>query len=583
MTFSPFAYSVKQLLTNYKTFTIPFFQRDYSWEKIYYSKFLDDIISMIENTNNELTTTDYFIGTMLLVSRDDDKERVEVIDGQQRLTVITILFSVLSDVFIEINEKVLSKAIFKYVRFQDDNGEYQDRIYSPTSTPYFEKFIQVREKLNSNFPSSEEETNLKLTYDYFLKHLSNLDELQKISTFKNMSHKDILISIRDQLLKTTVIVIDTTDRDKSNMIFEILNAKAKSLASIDLIKNVIFEVFYNDENNRDKEAQAIWTKIQSNIHDRNDTTTLANFYRQYWISKYKKDTNTKLYDSFKKIIKTKRDKEENKKTYMAFLKDLEKESITYNRIVKPLIGDYKGRQEYKWLVQSLKSVSTTFGNFQCRIVLLALMDIKSREYISSKKFKETIIYLENFIFSYSVIGKLRSNFYEPSFSKFAINVRKSRSKVETIDIIDETLINKLERNYIRYADFEMAFIQLTYKKTKLANNANSITKYVVNKIGSSFNKMDHDLEDSSIEHILPEASSNITNIGNLIVLEEYLNNRADDLDFNEKICIYKESKYKQMEYFIEEYKSFDLNEIIKRAKNLAHYYYYTVLKRSEKK
>lgn len=583
MTFDTYTYSIKQLLNVYKTFNIPFFQRDYSWDKIYYSKFIDDIISMIIIEDNILKISDYFIGTMLFVSKGDkNKEIVDVIDGQQRLTVITILFSVISDIFQNLDDDLLSMRMFDYVRFSDDDGIYQNRIRSITSSPFFEKFIQVRKKQNENIPNSDEEKNLKNTYEFFLDYLNNIDKLKKIETFKHFEHKDIIKVIRDQLLNTSVIIIDTTDRSKSNMIFEILNAKAKSLASIDLIKNIIFEAFYNDENNLDLEAQQIWTNIQKNLHDREDNTNIATFYRQFWISKYKKVTNSKLYDSFKEQIKTTKTSNMKKNIYLEFLKNLEKESIRYNHIVKPRIEDYNKRNEYKWLVESLESINNTFGHFQGRVVLLALMDIKERDLIKTRKLQETILYLENFIFSYSVIGKLRSNFYEPHFSKFSIKVRISNSKEETNKTIKEELIDKLKSNYIKYNDFESSFIELKYTKNKENNNLNTITKYVVNKIASSFNKSDHKIEDSSIEHILPESESRVINIGNLIALESALNHQADSLNYEDKKTIYQKSNYIQVKAFLNEYANFSEEDIKTRAKKLAKYYYENIIGNIEK-
>jgi len=578
MKFTPVAYSVKQVLSVYNTFNIPFFQRDYSWEKLYYSKFLDDIISMIKKEGNKLIITDYFIGTMLFVSgTPNQKETVDVIDGQQRLTVITILLSVLSDIFRELKEDSLSSGIFNYIRFLNDFGEYQNRIFSTTSSPYFEKFIQVREKSFLNIPNSEEEENLKKTYEYFYLYLKNLDKLHQNIEFEQIEHKEILISIKEQILNTTVIVIDTADRDKSNMIFEILNAKSKSLASLDLIKNIIFEAFYNDIDNKDKVAQELWTKIQNNLHSREDTTNIATFYRHYWVSKYKKETNSKLYDSFKKYIKTTRNLETKKTIYIDFLQNLETESKIYNQIVKPDLKDYSNRREYKWLVESLDAINNTFKHLQGRIVLLALMDVKNRNLINQKNFKETIIYLENFIFSYSVIGKLRSNFYEPIFSKFAISIRASTSKEKTNELINDILISQLDSNYISYNDFKSSFINLCYKKTKSHNKFNLITKYVTNKIASSFDGKNHRLSDSSMEHILPEAISGEINIGNIIALEEDLNNKADNFNFEEKIKIYRKSNYKQVQQFINKYSSFDKNKIKIRAENLAKFYYLNIL------
>lgn len=62
-----------------------------------------------------------------------------------------------------------------------------------------------------------------------------------------MPFVEILKALRDQILNTTFVSISTDDSKQANSIFEILNAKGKSLAHIDLIKNKIFETLTDVE------------------------------------------------------------------------------------------------------------------------------------------------------------------------------------------------------------------------------------------------------------------------------------------------------------------------------------------------
>ena len=81
-----------------RQYEIPRFQREYSWEKKQYKEFLEDMISNIIVPDEELQPTPYFMGTMLFVGDKDrpGKDPVFVVDGQQRLTTITILFSAIA-------------------------------------------------------------------------------------------------------------------------------------------------------------------------------------------------------------------------------------------------------------------------------------------------------------------------------------------------------------------------------------------------------------------------------------------------------------------------------------------------------
>ena len=84
---------------------------------------------------------------------------------------------------------------------------------------------------------------------------------------------------------------------------------------------------------------------------------------------------------------------------------------------------------------------------------------------------------------------------------------------------------------------------------------------------------------SSIEHIINEdsADANTLNIGNLICLEEYLNNQADRLTFEEKLDIYKKSKYNQVQKFCKDNLDFKIDSIMKRSQKLGEYYYDNII------
>jgi hypothetical protein len=570
MDFEPRDMSIKALLNTFETFNVPSYQRDYSWEKQYYANFLNDIINCIEINEEELCTTSYFLGTMVF-SGTGNKISFDVVDGQQRLTVITILLSIISKKFLKINEKDLSEATFRYVKYRDDNAEWKTRLVSSTSYPYLEAYIQSLEETEIITPETDEEINLKETYDYYNEQLSKEKILKKIN---KKSYKDVLLVIRDQILSSIVISISTPNKESAYRIFEILNAKGKSLASIDLIKNSIFENYHNDSNAKEGIVIKLWENIKNNLRLRNQSIGFVTFYRHYWISKYTKTTAAKLYDEFKKHIP--------KEKYMDFLLELEKESKTYLTIISPsLKEDFKNRKEYNWLVRSLDSLSNISPRIvQTRIILLALFDLKNRNLISSTVLKKTILYLENFIFMYSVIGQKQANIYENIFSKVAIELRKVSSKDEAYQVLEKNLYKELDKKYIEYNEFEEKFINFTF--TKKNKKSNVITKYILNKLNISYSGSENFEKDSTIEHIINENKNDplTYNIGNLICLEDKLNNNeAKKLPFNQKKEIYQKSSYKEVKEFLKEYQCFDNNKntILNRARKMARYYYNNIL------
>mgnify|MGYP006982442207 CR=1 FL=1 len=116
-----------------------------------------------------------------------------------------------------------------------------------------------------------------------------------------MNYIDILKAVRDQVLNTTFVSISTKERKQANMILKFSMPKGKNLSGVDLIKNKIFEIV-NDTEPADY-AEEKWKSIKSLLNDRNIDVGFVQFYRYFWISKYKKSSVNKLYDDFKSTIK----------------------------------------------------------------------------------------------------------------------------------------------------------------------------------------------------------------------------------------------------------------------------------------
>lgn len=579
MNIKPIDKTIKELLSSGKQFSIPRFQREYSWDKKNYQEFLDDMISCLIIKEGKLEPSSYFLGTMLFIGdyteNSESSKSILVVDGQQRITTITILFSALSDRFKELGEEKLSTQIFKYIMTEDDDGNEVRVLESKTHYPYFSFFIQDREKNDTQNTSTEEEECIKESFDYLYENLEekklriHLKKRLGTSDVDDLPYLDILKAIRDQILNTIFISISTFDKENANMIFEILNAKGKKLSHVDLIKNKIFEIV--DEKGSADFAEVKWNEIKNNLISRKETIGFATFYRHFWISNYKKTSGSKLYDDFQKEIKPK-----TKKRYKDFLKEIENDSEIYIKILNPRREDYENRKEYFWLVQSLNVLMNYFNIVQVRIALLSLFKAKNKGLITSAKFKNTIMFLENFHFAYNSIFSGRASRFENTYSKFAISLNSATNKTDVSKIVDENLIEPLNNLFPDYFQFSKSFVELTFSKKDHPNNIKS--KYIINKINSYFENGEIFSDTGTIEHIKPEKDGSITlNIGNLILLEEKLNNEAGDKSYKDKKKIYLKSSYKWINDFTKLNDNWEEDSIKTRAEELCKLYYKEIL------
>ena len=580
MNIKPNTMTITQLLSSRCQFMIPRFQREYSWEKDNYREFIDDMISCLKVENGVIVDSAYFLGTMLFVGNLEMAGRtLDVVDGQQRLTIITILFSAISDHFRESGNDVLSRKIFQYIMTEDDNGDQVRILQSKTHYPFFSYFIQDISKSVTQTASSEEEVCIQETYEYLYNRTteSNLRKalynLYGKKLVDSVSYEDILKALRDQVLKSFVVIISTEERSDANSIFEILNAKGKRLASVDLIKNQIFSVCSTTE--PADFAEITWEKIKKNLYGGNEAIGMATFFRHYWISKYTTSSEKKLYDNFKRRITP-----ATESIYKEFLSDMEKNSRYYIQVTSPSREDYNNRKEYYWLVQALDYLSNKFNIVQTRIALMAVFEKKEEGLLTSKKLKKLIQYLEGFHFVYNAMLARRPNVLDSRYATFSRQLRSCKTKDECNKCIDD-LVRKLDELYPTFTDFQKSFVSLSYSKQDSPDNIK--VKYIINKMECYFSADRHEIFDDkgSIEHILPESYGNeALNIGNLILLEYTLNNEAGTLDYHNKKNIYSKSQYTWISDFVKHYVNWTAAEIDKRAEEMADVYYHQILKRS---
>lgn len=578
MNIKPYDKTVRDLLGSKRQFVIPRFQREYSWDKKNYQEFLEDMLGNLIIKDGRISSSQYFLGTMLFIGNfaEGTEQEIQVVDGQQRLTTITILFSAMSDIFLTLGEQTLSRQLFAYIMTEDDDGNEVRILKSKTSYPFFSYFIQDKEKKMSPDATTEEEHCIKETYEYFRAQLteaklkSMLKRKHGSEIVEALSEIDVLKALRDQVLNSTFISISTTDREQANKIFEILNAKGKRLAYIDLIKNKIFEVLNKVE--PADFAEETWKNIKETLSFGKESVGLATFYQHFWSSKYKKVSSNKLYEAFNSTIK------KSETEYTEFIKELLKNAKIYMQIVNPKREDYNNRKEYFGIVQSLSCINNYFNVVQVRIALLALFDTKQRGIVDFTMLRDTLSYLENFHFAYNAILANRTNRLEKIYSSFAIALRKSQTKAEAKCVIRDKLVAPLDELFPTFDSFSEKFVALSFTKKDKVSNVK--TKYAINKLNSLYSNNEVFANDGTIEHIIPEKEQgNTLNIGNLILLEDNLNVEAGHENYANKCAVYAKSNYIWVKNFVAQYEQWDSSMIEQRAKEMAKVYYTEILKR----
>lgn len=567
--------TIKGLLSNPRSYQIPRFQRDFSWDKSNYNEFLTDMLGQIKVEHNTFQTSQYYLGNMLFLGENNSKF-VEVIDGQQRLTTITILLAAIRNKLFETKDeqaKEYANTIQNEYLVKKIDGQPQRKIQTYSSYPYFTQTVQDYYTRNDDVvPRTFEEELLKETFNYFIKQLAKekiINLFNKINN-QNISDKsyiELLIVLRDQILESEVINIFSSDKEHVNRIYQNINSKGKPLSQIDLIKNDIFSKIGKTDGGVD-EISDDWKGILETLSKLD--ISMNEFFFHFWKANYPKDrvTSTNLY--LKYMNKFGNSNQNELKKFIAFLK---KSLNIYSDIIRPNPDSYK-KQQYK-LKEELLNALARFHGVQIRIVLLALYNSPFYNKVKNKTELDFLTFITDFHFiAFGSSLTIRTNKLSTPYNDFVKKVHAAND-VTGLNAAMEELIKKLF-NLVKEDDFIESFKQLSFSK-KENELYNYSSQYAIKRIANILDGNVYSPNNWSIEHIIDEEQGAFAkNIGNLMVLETKLNETLNNLkqkqgatDYNDKKKLYNGSSYTMVKNLIEQYESFSETDILNRANQLA--------------
>jgi uncharacterized protein with ParB-like and HNH nuclease domain len=218
------SYNISELFYSQKSFIIPVYQRAYSWEKEHWEAFLNDLKEQIEGGNN------YFYGNILLeIIKKGIK--YEIIDGQQRITTLTIFCRAILNVLEKRKKDVALKDFdfeAKKKMFLKDGGNIKLRPVQYDRAFYDAIIIDNQSNFETNTPSQQRIKNAK---KYFIQELG-----------KHTS-KEIL-KILTKLEETDLTVIELSGKKDSALMFELENNRGKDLTNMEKIKSYFMYQMY---------------------------------------------------------------------------------------------------------------------------------------------------------------------------------------------------------------------------------------------------------------------------------------------------------------------------------------------------
>ncbi len=517
-------------------FVIPIYQRLYSWGKEQCKQLWDDIIKIGGNDK----MNGHFIGS-ILYARDDNTHSnnpLLIIDGQQRLTTITLLFIALRN---RSSDEVKRKKMESYLINSGNDGDKKFRLILSESDKDTLLFLIDKNKRKPSEPSSKIMENFKLFEEWIRK---NTDKLETI--FKGLEKLMI------------VWIALKKEKDDPQLIFESMNSKGIELTQTDLIRNYIImeteiekqEGFYNQ----------YWRAMEEDF--KQNETLFNQFVRHYLTIKTREIPNiNKVYEAFKDYRQKKGIEIEN------LLKDLQKYCGYFCRIVFKKEADKDLNKALSFLVDL--EIDVIYP------LLLELYSDYSDGVLSKADFIPTIYLTESYICRRAVCG-LGTNSLNKVFLSFTKHIQKDEY-FKSLKVHFGYLTEK--QRFPNNDEFKKLFITIDFYKFKK-------NKYFLERLENFDTKEPVDTQKCNIEHIMPQTltpkwegdlgenfeaihEKYLHTIGNLTLTgynQKYSNN-----SFQEKRDMEKGFKQSplRLNQSLKDLESFGEKEIEKRANDLA--------------
>ncbi len=510
---------------------VPSYQRRYSWEEEHFTDLWDDLDD-IEHGEN------HFFGTIVFRSSTphvaQGVNEIDVVDGQQRITTISILLCAIRDYLQENHEEediqdrvnALEKSLWLVDRDGDKQG--MQLVLGNLDQESYENLVKYRTSDIGN-------QQILSAYEYFYDQLDKkLDGLVEIRALHD--------KVMDQLVYVSITAQGHSD---AYQLFEAMNNRGLSLSPIDLMKNYLLMESTERTGTDEDRVEDLWGQIIQNIDDLSNLNSPGlTFFRQYFMSSGAIEINekiprSKLYEPhFRNIIDNATDIEN-------LLEEIKKQSDLYRKLLNHSIDYFSDSEnsELNRLLRDAKTVSITPFTFFLR-AFTETDDVNTLKKIIEKS---------NSLLLRRQICDRNTGPHDTIFNHLSHNAFDSEDPLE---YMEKYLI--LVGRFPSDEQFTRYFKQEDFPRS-------DTTKYILAKIeedyyGHGGMEVVESRYQVHIEHILPErAGKNLTRlwlepfgisedeheefkkrIGNLTLLEENPNIRASNRSLKKEQAYYSQ-------------------------------------------
>lgn len=510
-------------LLNDKMYSIPNNQRKYVWNRQNWDELFNDVKLIVESK-----TSNHFLGSIVLIKEnieDGIKQHFCIIDGQQRISTLTIFLCAIGYHFVENGELDLFNGLTKNLLVWDDRKKPHPIVSENANREIGQlvtRLIEAVEMRTNNgacmsLMSPHElamdaslSKKIEECFSFFYKALK--DEIQ--------FNKNCLVAYKETILAMRYIDVVADNHEDAYTVFEILNARGQPLTDFELLRNYFLK-------NVKAEEKVIVLEVLDAIESLLESSTEL-FLKHYITHRYglKATKNDRPY----KVIVGK----EKSTDKIKLLNDIFKKAQYYNKIIS-----YDDCNQFE---RKVFSYFKPRRQQQFRPIVLSLMHQRELKGVDENEYENALRFLYEFFIYFNVIGEQTSNKIEDIVYKYACEIENCFDDT-TISMMKSSMSERIPSS-IDSLKTSMKNIRYSskwkvYSGSKKAENVRAILEIIEREHGYTG---EFSPENFSIEHVYNDSDSeNNSEIGNLILLETKLNEACKSKDIADKIDIYQKS------------------------------------------
>lgn len=466
--------TLNKLLNTSRQFIVPIFQRNYSWQKNQYEQLWFDILRASKFKEKQ----NHFIGSIVYIDMGTPAGRPQqllLIDGQQRLTTISILLCAIKDYVQKFNleTKLINLAKIKNQFLYNSDEIDEDRYKLLLNVQDKETYIKLID--NTIFTVNKPATNIIKCYEFFYERIEDF--------IKQYGQID---EIYAGIFKLSLVSISLDkDSDNPQMIFESMNSTGKDLSQTDLLRNYLLMDLTPEKQTR--LYKTYWKPMEELFGEdiyKNDVNKFDYFIRDFLI--LKSDTGyickiNNVYENFKRYYL------DNNCEKFAVLRDL----FTYAKYYACIDLLQENDDELKLYWQEFKKLDS-------HVVypfLLKLYDDYSRQILIKEDFKKILQVVISYLWR-RAICEIPTN----SLSKTFATLYQAVDKDDYVNSVIKAFVFK--SSYKRFpSDYEVR----EKLQTKDIYHFR-LRKYLLEALENYYHKEPIDLNTANytIEHIMPQ-------------------------------------------------------------------------------